>query len=195
MAEKRKKKSFSKSINFENYKKRRYFLKKNLQRMTNGKPFTVILYSGDEICRNSDVVYPFRCNSNFYYLTGFNEPNAWMIMFSDGKRLYEELIISKKKDKTKELWDGNIIGQRRAKKDYLFDEAYPIEVINKIVMSKLECSQCVFFPISDTKFSHTVSGWLSQLKGKKRMGIDNPDHLGDINRILENQRVIKDKDE
>ena len=90
------------SVNNEKFKKRRIILKKNLQQITAGKPFTAILYSGDEIKRNGDVSYPFRCNSNFYYLTGFNEPNAWMVIFSDGKRRNEDILISKKKDKTKD---------------------------------------------------------------------------------------------
>ncbi len=73
------------SAKYEKFKKRRIALKKNLQQITAGKSFTAILYSGDETKRNGDVSYPFRCNSNFFYLTGFNEPNAWMIIFSDGK--------------------------------------------------------------------------------------------------------------
>ena len=98
------------SDNYKKFKKRRINLKKSLQQITAGAPFTAILCSGDETIRNGDVTYPFRCNSNFYYLTGFKEPNAWMIIFSDGKRLNEDILISKKKDKTKELWDGTIIG-------------------------------------------------------------------------------------
>ncbi len=187
-----KKKSLSRTINYEKFKKRRLVLKKNLQQITAGKPFTAILHSGLEVSRNGDVFYPFRCDSNFYYLTGFNESNAWMMMHSDGKRQYEEIIISKTKDKTKELWDGDIIGQEKAKKKYLFDKAYSIEVVDQTVISKLELSQCIFFPISDRNFSRTVSDWLSKLTRKKRMGIDNPDHLGDLSRILENQRVVKD---
>ena len=87
--------------NYEKFKKRRVILQKNLQRITAGKPFTALLYSGDEVNRNGDVSYPFRCNSNFYYLTGFKEPNAWMIIFSDGRRLNEDIIISKRKIRPK----------------------------------------------------------------------------------------------
>ena len=178
--------------NYEKFKKRRITLKRNLQRITGGKPFTALLYSGDEVNRNGDVSYPFRCNSNFYYLTGFKEPNAWMIIFSDGRRLNEDIIISKKKDKTKELWDGVIIGQRKAKTEYLFDKAYATEAVDQIVTSKLEGSQCVFFPVSEQSFSQRVTRWLSLLTGKKRMGIDCPGSLGDLNYVIENQRVIKD---
>jgi len=183
------------SDEYKKFKKRRTNLKKNLQQITAGKPFTAILYSGDETIRNGDVSYPFRCDSNFYYLTGFKEPNAWMIIFSDGKRLSEDILISKKKDKTKELWDGTIIGQRKAKINYLFDKAYSTEAIDRIVTSKLEESQCVFFPIADRSFSQKITRWLSLLTGKKRMGVDNPNHLGDLTRIIENQRVIKDTHE
>ncbi|MDA9719246.1 aminopeptidase P N-terminal domain-containing protein, partial [Betaproteobacteria bacterium] len=178
--------------NYEKFKKRRVILQKNLQRITAGKPFTALLYSGDEVNRNGDVSYPFRCNSNFYYLTGFKEPNAWMIIFSDGRRLNEDIIISRKKDKTKELWNGVIIGQRKAKTDYLFDKAYATEAVDQIVTSKLAESQCVFFPIAEQIFSQRVTRWLSLLTGKKRMGIDNPVNLGDLNCVIENQRVIKD---
>ena len=183
------------SANYEKFKKRRINLRKNLQQITAGKPFTAILYSGDETMRNGDVSYPFRCNSNFYYLTGFKEPNAWMIIFSDGKRLNEDILISKKKDKTKELWDGIIIGQRKAKINYLFDKAYATEAIDRIATSKLEESQCVFFPLAERSFSQRITRWLSLLSGKKRMGVDNPNHLGDLNRVIENQRVIKDTNE
>ena len=180
------------SDNYKKFKKRRINLKKNLLQITAGKPFTAILYSGHETIRNGDVSYPFRCNSNFYYLTGFKEPNAWLIIFSDGKRLNEDILISKKKDKTKELWDGPIIGQRKAKINYLFDKAYSTEAIDRIVTSKLEESQCVFFPIAERSFSQKITRWLSLLTGKKRMGVDNPSHLGDLSRVIEDQRVIKD---
>ena len=183
------------SDNYKKFKKRRINLKKSLQQITAGAPFTAILYSGDETIRNGDVTYPFRCNSNFYYLTGFKEPNAWMIIFSDGKRLNEDILISKKKDKTKELWDGTIIGQRKAKINYLFDKAYSTEAIDQIVTSKLEESQCVFFPIAERSFSQKITRWLSLLTGKKRMGVDNPGHLGDLSRVIEDQRVIKDTHE
>ena len=178
--------------NYEKFKKRRVTLKKNLKLLTAGKPFTALLYSGDEVNRNGDVSYPFRCNSNFYYLTGFKEPNAWVIIYSDGRRLNEDIIISKKKDKTKELWDGVIIGQRKAKTEYLFDKAYATEAVDQIVTSKLAESQCVFFPIAEQSFSRRVTRWLSLLTGKKRMGIDCPGSLGDLNYVIENQRVIKD---
>ena len=178
--------------NYEKFKKRRVTLKRNLQRITGGKPFTALLYSGDEVNRNGDVSYPFRCNSNFYYFTGFKEPNAWMIIFSDGRRLNEDIIISKKKDKTKELWNGVIIGQRKAKTEYLFDKAYATEAVDQIVTSKLAESHCVFFPTAEQIFSKRVTRWLSLLSGKKRMGIDYPCYLGDLNCVIENQRVIKD---
>ena len=97
--------------NYEKFKKRRITLRKNLQQIAAGKPFTAILYSGDETKRNGDVSYPFRCNSNFFYLTGFNEPNAWMIIFSDGKRLNEDIIISKKKDNIKKKSSADYRGQ------------------------------------------------------------------------------------
>ena len=183
------------SDNYKKFKKRRINLKKSLQQITAGAPFTAILCSGDETIRNGDVTYPFRCNSNFYYLTGFKEPNAWMIIFSDGKRLNEDILISKKKDKTKELWDGTIIGQRKAKINYLFDKAYSTEAIDQIVTSKLEESQCVFFPIAERSFSQKITRWLSLLTGKKRMGVDKPGHLGDLSRVIEDQRVIKDTHE
>ena len=186
---------FETSKGYEKCKKRRLTLKKNIQKLTMGKPFTVLLYSGDEVRRNGDVLYPFRCDSNFYYLTGFNEPNAWMIMYYDGKRRCEEIIVSKKKNKLKELWDGKIIGQREALTNFLFDSAYPNEDIDRVVISKFEISQCIFFPISDKGFSRKVTDWLSRLTGKKRLGVDSPDYMGDLNHLIENQRVIKDADE
>ena len=80
----------SKKISFKNFntsyglfRSRRELLSQKLQKITRGKSFSALLYSGSEVLRNGDVYYPFRCCSDFYYFTGFRKPDAWVLITFD----------------------------------------------------------------------------------------------------------------
>ncbi len=100
------------------YVKRRARLAKKL-----GTGAVAIIPSGRMVQRNGDVHYPFRPDSDFFYLTGFSEPNA-LIVLTGGKATCSVLFCAPK-DPEKELWEGERIGPRKAKRNFAFTAAYP----------------------------------------------------------------------
>ena len=79
--------------------------------------------------RSRDVEYRFRQDSDFYYLTGFAEPEAVAVLVP-GRDSGEYLLFCRERDKARELWDGSRAGQHGAVSDYGADDAFPIDDID-----------------------------------------------------------------
>jgi Xaa-Pro aminopeptidase len=88
--------------------------------------------------RNSDVEYFFRQNSDFYYLTGFAEPDAVMALIKDAKGQVEYVLFNRPNDPEAEIWNGKRAGQAGAKLDFGADAAYDIADLDKIIPTLLE---------------------------------------------------------
>ena len=116
----------------------------------------VIVSSNTEQTRNSDVNYPFRPDSSFWYLTGFTEPDA-IAGFSS--KNYS--IFVRPKDKTKEIWEGERLGVKSALKSLLADNAYSIDVFLKTIPKLIERNSFVYFDDSSTnKLNENISSIL-----------------------------------
>lgn len=90
------------------------------------KDAVIILISAPESLRNGDVYYPYRQDSDFYYLTAFPEPNAIALLLPDSQG-GKFILFNRLNDATEAVWNGQSIGQERAKKNYGADEAYAID--------------------------------------------------------------------
>ncbi|TLY47966.1 MAG: Xaa-Pro aminopeptidase [Gammaproteobacteria bacterium] len=86
----------------------------------------IVLIAAPEYLRNGDVLYPYRQNSDFFYLTAFPEPEAIALLIPDGKK-GKFILFNRAEDVAAAIWNGECIGQIRARKEYGADEAYPIE--------------------------------------------------------------------
>ena len=95
-----------------------------------------IISNSDESSRNRDCNYLFRSDSYFHYLSGFPEPEA--VIFLVGGNKPKSIIFCKSKDKSKEIWDGDIYGPEETAKKFLFDEAYSLNQIDKLAPKILE---------------------------------------------------------
>ena len=100
------------------YKKRRESLSSSLK-----KNSITLLFSAEIKNRSNDTEYPYRQNSNFYYLTGFKEDSSALMIVKTDKETYTYLLISKK-DKKLELWNGKRYGIKKAKKNFTFDNVF-----------------------------------------------------------------------
>jgi Xaa-Pro aminopeptidase len=90
-----------------------------------------VIPTAPELMRNADSNYSYRFDSHFYYLTGFNEPEAVVVVIA-GKNP-RSILFCREKNKEREIWDGFRYGPAGAKKTFGFDEAYPIDTIDKIL--------------------------------------------------------------
>jgi Xaa-Pro aminopeptidase len=172
------------------FKKRR---KQLMQRI--GKGNIAILSSSSSKIRNRDVHYPYRQDSDFYYLTGFSEPDA-MAVFIPGREQGEYILFCREYDETKALWEGAHAGLEGATKHYLADDAFPIEDMDDILPGMLENKGKVYYPMGrDPDFDHRLLEWITHIRGQSRSGIMAPGELVSLEHILHEMRLFKSSEE
>ena len=168
------------------FKKRRRQL---MQRV--GKGNIALICSASERTRNRDVHYPFRQDSDFYYLTGFNEPNA-LAVFIPGRDKGEYILFCKEFDEKKALWEGAHAGLEGAKQDYGADDSFPIEDVDDILHGLLENKHKVFYPMGhNSDLDHRLIEWIKHIRADSRSGVQAPAELASIEPILHEMRLIK----
>ena len=141
--------------------------------------------------RNGDVLYRYRPDSDFFYLTGFSEPEAVAVLIP-GRASGEFLIFCRERNRAEEMWDGHRAGLEGAVEIFNADDAFPIDDIEDILPGLLENRSKVYcnlgrYPDFDEQLLH----WLSDVKNRKRSGISAPGELVDLGYILHELRLIK----
>jgi Xaa-Pro aminopeptidase len=172
------------------FKKRRKHL---MQRI--GKGNIALLGSSPTKFRNRDVQYPFRQDSDFYYLTGFCEPDA-LAVFIPGREQGEYILFCREFDETKALWEGAHAGLEGATTHYQADDAFPIDDLDEILSGMLENKNKVFYPMGrDSELDHRLLDWINHIKGQSRSGIVAPGELVSLEHILHEMRLFKSPEE
>jgi Xaa-Pro aminopeptidase len=168
------------------FKKRRQQL---MQRV--GKGNIALIGSADVRTRNRDVDYPFRQDSDFYYLTGFNEPHA-LAVFIPGREQGEYILFCREFDEKKALWEGAHAGLEGATKHYAAHDSFPIEDVEEILSGMLENKNKVFYPMGrDSELDHNLIAWITHIRNNSRSGIVAPTELVSIEPILHEMRLFK----
>ncbi len=168
------------------FKKRR---KQLMQRI--GKGNIALIGSAATRTRNRDVDYPFRQDSDFYYLTGFNEPEA-LAVFIPGREQGEYLLFCREFDEKKALWEGAHAGLEGATKHFEADDAFPIDDLNDILPGLLENKTKVFYPMGrDSDLDHSLLEWIKHIRSQSRNGAVAPGELVSLEHILHEMRLFK----
>ena len=168
------------------FKKRRKHL---MQRI--GKGNIALIGSASVRTRNRDVDYPFRQDSDFYYLTGFNEPDA-LAVFIPGRAQGEYILFCREFDEKKALWEGAHAGLEGATKHYAADDSFPIEDVDDILSGMLENKNKVFYPMGrDSDLDHSLLEWIKHIRAQSRSGVIAPAELASIEPILHEMRLFK----
>lgn len=155
----------------------------------------VLVRAADIQLRNNDVEYSFRQNSDFYYLTGFDEPEALLLLLP-GRKAGEYILFNRSHDPVKEIWNGARAGQKGACQEFGADEAYPIEEIDIRVPELLRDRECVYFTFKDTSgLSDKVFQWTSGAYSSSRREGFGANELLDLDPILHEMRLIKTAEE
>lgn len=173
------------------FKRRRSQLMKMM-----GENTIAILPSAAELTRNQDVNFPFRQDSDFLYLTGFNEPNAIMVLIP-GRQHGEYILFCQEKNPEQEIWHGYRAGQEGAIKDYGADDAFPIESIDDIFPGLLEGTHKVFNIMGRyPSFDEHLIGWVSHIQMQsQKNGISVPSEFVALDYILHDMRLFKSREE
>ena len=118
--------------------------------------------------RNRDVEFPFRPDSNFYYLTGFAEPEA-VAMLAPGREQGEFVMFCRERDPTQEQWHGGRLGLEGVCERHGADDAFPIGDIDDILPGLLENKSRVYYALGHfPEFDHRMLGWVARVRGGSR---------------------------
>lgn len=156
-----------------------------------GKGGIVLIASAPAQKRNRDVDYPFRQDSDFFYLTGFNEPESLAVLVP-GREQGEYLLFCREYDAQKSLWTGHHAGLDGAREDFGADDAFPIEDMDEILPGLLENRERVYYPMDRGGELHgQLLDWVRQLRGKTRTGVTAPSELVSVEHLLHDMRLFK----
>ena len=169
------------------YTQRRAMLAKQL-----GKDGIAIIPTAQEQQRNRDSDFLFRADSYFYYLTGFAEPKAWLVISGEGATT----LFCQPKDLEREVWDGIRLGPDAAPAELGVDAAFSVADIDAHLPKLLDNKSVVWYPFATHKGLETrVDGWLNSLRARVRFGAMCPEQQRDLCGLVDEMRLIKDASE
>jgi Xaa-Pro aminopeptidase len=154
-----------------------------------------IIPTSPERVRNRDVHYRYRPDSDFYYLTGFAEPDAVAVIVP-GREHGEYILFCRERDPDKEIWDGYRAGQDGAVNDFGADDSFPIDDIDDILPGLLENRDKVFYSMGrNPEFDQHLMNWVNEVRAKARNGVHAPGEFVNLDYALHEMRLIKRAEE
>ena len=174
--------------------KNRYLERRNKLGAMLPKNSAVVISGASTQYRNADSSHAFRQDSNFWYLSGFNEAESTLVLLVNENNNVQSIVFVPEKDELKEIWDGYRAGPEGAMKDHGFDLAFNNTEIDQRLPDLLAGHNQVFYPVGKSKtLDADIIEWIKSAKSKDRhsSAID----IADASSKVGNQRLIKDEDE
>ena len=159
-----------------------------------------VLPTAPEVARNSDSDYPYRHDSHFYYLTGFSEPEAVLVMVAArGEDPALAILFCREKNPEREIWDGYRHGPEAARAAFGFDTAHPVASLDTEMARLLANAPSLYLPSGRgahlLQLETRVKGWLDAVRGQSRSGVTAPETLRNVLPLIDEMRLIKDGEE
>jgi Xaa-Pro aminopeptidase len=156
--------------------------------MTRG---VAVIPTAPERARNRDAHYPYRFDSYFYYLTGFSEPGAVLVVVSGAQP--RSILFCRAKDEEREIWDGFRYGPDAARETFGFDEAHDVATLDERMPDLLADEPAVHCHLgADAAWDARIVGWLNDVRGRARSGVVAPPTISDVHVLLDEMRLFKD---
>ncbi|MDX9951388.1 MAG: Xaa-Pro aminopeptidase [Methylophilaceae bacterium] len=153
-----------------------------------------VIPTAPEAARNRDSHYPYRSDSYFYYLTGFTEPEAVLLLVAGEQP--KSILFCRDKDMEREIWDGFRHGPEGAQARFGFDEAYSITRLDELAPRFLANQPRLFHAFgAEAAWDNRLAGWLNQLRAQSRSGVSAPSEMVDPRAWLDEMRLIKSEQE
>ncbi len=151
----------------------------------------VILSASPAVIRNHDHEYLYRQNSDFYYLTGFKEPEAVMVLLSKNKSS-EFILFNRKRDREKEIWDGHRAGQAGARQEFGADTSFPIDELEKKLPELIAGREKIYYAFGAcAAFDKIISQAINTVRNQIRNNEKVPSMFADIRPFIHEMRLIK----
>ena len=164
--------------------------RRQLMRMA-GDDAILVLPAAPERIRSRDTHYPYRQDSDLWYLTGFPEPEAVLVLVP-GRSHGEAILFCRERDPEREGWDGPRFGPEGAVERFGLDDAYPIDDLYEILPGMLEGRSRVYYHFGrDTDFDLKLIGWLNQVRAQVRTGAQPPHEFLELGHLLDELRLFK----
>jgi Xaa-Pro aminopeptidase len=150
-----------------------------------------IIPSALEQMRSRDTEHPFRQDSDFYYLSGFTEPEA-VIVLTPGRRHGQFMMFCRERDPGMELWHGFRAGPEGACEKFAADDAFPIGDIDDILPGLIEGRDRVYYSMGrSTQFDRQIMDWVNSIRSKESSGAVPPGEFTDLNHMVHDLRLVK----
>lgn len=150
-----------------------------------------IIPSAPLTTRNRDVEHPFRQDSDFYYLSGFSEEHAVLVLIP-GREHGEYVLFCQEKIKEQEIWTGRRVGPEAAPETLGADDAFPITDVDDILPGLLEGKDRIYASLGVRQdFDHQLMQWVNHIKTQVRNGATPPREFGALDHLLHEMRLIK----
>lgn len=152
-----------------------------------------VIPTSPEVPRNGDTHYEYRHDSNFYYLSGFAEPEAVLVLIAGQDSEPQSILFCREKNLEREIWDGFRHGPEAAQEEFRFDAAYPIEQLDDKLAELMGNQPVLFYPLGkDASWDQRLLKLRAAVQAKVRSGVRAPDEVRDIRALLNEMRLFKD---
>jgi Xaa-Pro aminopeptidase len=178
-------------ISLETFQQRRQAL---LAKMAPGS--AALIFAAPEVTRSNDTEYPFRQNSDFWYFTGFNEPQALLVLIKSNETHNHSVLFNRVRDLTAEVWFGRRLGQDAAPAKLAVDRALPWDDIGDQLHLLLNGLDVVYHAQGEYAESDTlVFNALEKLRRGFRQNLSAPATVTDWRPWVHEMRLFKSPDE
>ncbi|MDR3391045.1 MAG: Xaa-Pro aminopeptidase [Sulfuriferula sp.] len=149
-----------------------------------------VLATAPEQVRNRDSHFPYRFDSHFYYLSGFTEPEAVIVLLAAANKA---ILFCRDKDMEREIWDGFRYGPTAAAEAFGFDEAYTIAELDERMPKLMANQPALHYAVgADSVWDSRMLGWLNNVREQARSGVAAPAEIRDVRVPVDAMRLIKD---
>ena len=166
-----------------------------LARMEPGS--VAVIGTAPEAARNADTEYPYRHDSSFYYLTGFGEPEAALVLIAPrGGAAAQSILFCREKHLESEIWDGYRHGPDAAREAFGFDFAFPIGALDEHMVRQLANASALYAALGRSESADSQQRrWLEGVRKLARSGVGAPPVLRDLPPLVDEMCLFKDEHE
>ena len=153
-----------------------------------------VVPTAPERLRNRDTHYPFRFDSHFWYLTAFPEPEAVLVIIAGESP--RSILFCRERSEAREVWEGFRYGPEAARERFGFDVALPITALDEEMPKLLADQPALYYPLgADAAWDARTVKWLNAVREQARTGVASPGRVHDVRVLVDEMRLIKDRDE
>ena len=155
-----------------------------------------VIAANSEVTRSNDTEFPFCQHKDFYYLTGFNEPDAVLVQIKQDQEQLLSVLFCREKNSLEEVWHGRRVGPEKAVSDYGLDRAFTLDELDEMMPSYLENQQQLWLlRQSNAELVVRADDWLANIAARARQGVKPPKTIVDCTDIIHEMRLIKSDSE